>query len=58
MKDLKTTQSVADVNVDTYDAVYVPGKLLSSHHKVTVKDLNFPRNLPVLLVCTGPVVTS
>lgn len=27
MKELKSTKSVADVNVDTYDAIYVPGKL-------------------------------
>ncbi len=28
MKELKSTKSVADVNVDTYDAVFVPGKKL------------------------------
>lgn len=26
MKELKSSKAVADVNVDTYDAIYVPGK--------------------------------
>lgn len=57
MKELKSSKAVADVNVDTYDAIYVPGKfyvpLINRHH-----GLIGCGNASILLAGTGTIVAT